>query len=91
MADALGRKTGGRKKGGLNKATKDVRVLAQKYTTEAIETLVGIMRTGKTDEVKKSASDSLLDRGYGKPAQAQIHQGDPNRPIEFLLSFKSGI
>jgi len=49
-----------------------VKALAQKYGPEAIEQLVTIMRTGENDTVRKSAADSLLDRGYGKAHQTQI-------------------
>jgi hypothetical protein len=42
---AKGIKTGGRKKGTVNRIGKDVRTLAQCYTEEAITTLAAIMRT----------------------------------------------
>lgn len=62
-------KTGGRVKGRPNKATADVKALAQKYGPEAIEQLAAIMRAGESDAVRKSAADSLLDRAYGRAPQ----------------------
>ena len=41
--------------------------LALSYTTEAIDTLVALMRTGKDEKVRGTAAQALLDRGWGKP------------------------
>ncbi len=43
-----------------------MRNAARKYTAEAIETLVLVMRNGKPGEAVMAAN-SLLDRGWGKP------------------------
>ena len=40
--------------------------LARQYTFEAIETLVDLMRYSKDDRVRGTASQALLDRGWGK-------------------------
>lgn len=72
---ARGQKTGGRRKGSLNKATADVKALAQVYGKEAVETLALIMRTGQSEKARTSAATQLLDRGYGKPAQAITGEG----------------
>ncbi len=42
---AMGRKTGGRRKGVPNKATAEIREHAQQYTVEALEGLAQIART----------------------------------------------
>ena len=63
-------KTGGRQPGVLNKATADLKAIASDYGQEAIDKLVALMRTSENEQVQKSAADSLLDRGYGKPTQA---------------------
>jgi hypothetical protein len=52
--------------GGRSKAQIDVRNAARKYTAEAIDTLVLVMRNGKPAEAAMAAN-SLLDRGWGKP------------------------
>ena len=41
--------------------------LARSYSTEAIETLVDLMRSARDDRVRGTASQALLDRGFGKP------------------------
>jgi hypothetical protein len=43
--------------------------LARTYTSEAIDTLVDLMRHGKDERVRGSAAQALLDRGWGKPKQ----------------------
>lgn len=54
--------------GGRPKEQNEVKELAKKYTTNAIARLVHWMNS---DNAKASvaASNALLDRGWGKPAQ----------------------
>lgn len=40
--------------------------LARSYTTEAIDTLVELMRGAKDERVRGTAAQALLDRGWGK-------------------------
>lgn len=48
-----------------------VREAAQQYTEEAVETLAAIMRdVGAPPAARTAAAVALLDRGYGRPAQA---------------------
>lgn len=76
------RKAGpGRPPGALNKATADIKSLAQQYGPAIIQKLaefagVTIDKNGKpipstatTQIVQKSAMDTLLDRGFGKATQ----------------------
>lgn len=65
-----GRRAGsGRKKGGLNKSTASLKVLASEYTEEAVMVLVDVMRDADSPpSVKIQAADKLLDRGHGRPA-----------------------
>ena len=61
----------GRKKGTPNKATADVKALAQVYGATAIETLAKLMTDKEApDSIRRAAAVDLLDRGYGKPTQA---------------------
>ena len=53
--------------GGRPKDEYKVAELARSYTTEAIETLVELMRCGKDERVRGTAAQALLDRGWGKP------------------------
>ena len=65
---AKGHKTGGRRKGTLNKATAEVRALAQEYTAACIDRLAEIaMGDNLTSAV--AACRELLNRGHGLPAQ----------------------
>ena len=75
---APGERRGGRAKGVPNKVGQDVRQLARKYTSEAIETLAEIMTAGESHQARVMAADKLLDRGYGKPTQP--HAGDDSSP-----------
>ena len=56
--------------GGRSKAQVDVRNLAREHTKEAIDTLVLVMRNGKPAEAAM-ATNSLLDRGWGKPQYSE--------------------
>lgn len=60
----------GRKAGTPNKATADIKALAQQHGPEAIATLFTLMRKADTSQAKIAAAKELLDRGYGKPVQA---------------------
>ena len=53
--------------GGRPKDEACVAELARSYTSEAIDTLVELMRHGKDDRVRGTAAQVLLDRGWGKP------------------------
>lgn len=86
MASKGGPRPGaGRKLGVPNKATKDIRKLAQNYTPDAIRELAklaGLVEGeagAESEAVRKSALDSLLDRAHGKPTQhiAGENDGDP--------------
>lgn len=60
----------GRPKGVPNKANREVKLAAQKYTVECLQTLGTIMREGKNETARIAAANALLDRGHGKPPQA---------------------
>ena len=66
---AKGMKTGGRKVGTPNRATADIKAVTGAYTSEAVQTLVDLMRNETTPPaVRLAAANSLLDRSHGKPA-----------------------
>ena len=52
--------------GGRPKDEHRVAELARSYTLEAIETLVELMRHGKDERVRGTATQALLDRGWGE-------------------------
>lgn len=79
----------GRRAGVPNKATAEIKALAQVYTAEALETLAQIMRKGQQEAARVAAANSLLDRGYGKPAQTidatHRYEDDPSKLTEAEL------
>jgi hypothetical protein len=78
-------KLGGRKKGTLNKVTADVKLAAQAYTAEALKTLADIMHNGQSEQARVAASNSLLDRAWGKPGQAMTVAGDAANPMRIAF------
>jgi hypothetical protein len=77
---ARGQKTGGRKKGALNKVTAPVKLaikaLFEPYAPEAVKTLVGIMRDENAPQTTRIlASKEVLDRVYGKSRETHRHEG----------------
>jgi hypothetical protein len=75
MAVKGGRRSGsGRPRGARNKTTAEVKTIALPYAKEAVATLAQIMRTGESEAAKVAASNSILDRAFGKAPQA--HTGE---------------
>jgi hypothetical protein len=79
---ALRPKTGGRKAGVPNKATREIKEIAQQFGPAAIRQLAklgGLLPGGKgaaeSEQARTMACNSILDRGYGKPGQAVMHSG----------------
>src|SRR5580704_11331410 len=67
--------------GGRPKGLQDVQALAREHTKLAIETLV---KWAKSDnpQAAVAATNSLLDRGYGKATQPTELSGPRGGPIE---------
>jgi len=78
-------KTGGRPKGGRNKIGADIREAAAKHTVAAIAEIVRIMTHSENDTARLAAANAILDRAYGKPAQAII--GDATQPVTLVLKW----
>ena len=72
-----GERRGGRQKGGLNKATAEVRRLAQEYGERAVSELARLSVEAENENARISAINGLLDRAYGKSL--------PGRQIEIEL------
>ena len=69
--------------GGRPKDEFKVAELARSYTLEAVETLVDLMRHSKDDRVRGTASQALLDRGWGK-ARVEVATSGEQSYIEAL-------
>ena len=50
--------------GSRPKDGRNIAALARSYSTEAIETLVELMRNARDDKVRGTAAQALLDRGW---------------------------
>lgn len=81
-----GERRGGRAKGEPNRVNRDLKAAAQKYTIEALTTLVTVMRSGESEVAKVNAADKILDRGHGKAPQAQTGEGGVG-PIALAISW----
>lgn len=56
--------------------------LAREHTVEAVKTLASIMMDRDAPHAARAAaSTTLLDRGWGRPAQAITLSGDPENPL----------
>jgi hypothetical protein len=62
--------------GGRPKNVQRVAELARSYTAEAIEALVDLMRHGKDECVRGTATQALLDRGWGKARVEVVSSGE---------------
>lgn len=62
----------------------NIKSLARTYTAAAVKTLVGIMKQPKAPPAARvAAANSLLDRGWGKPAQALT--GEDGGPLKVVV------
>lgn len=80
---APGERRGGRQKGTPNKATADIKALAQAHGSDAIARLVDIMFNSESDQAKIAAAKEILDRGYGKAKQQVEATGPDGGPMVF--------
>ena len=76
--------------GGRPKDEFKVAELARSYTVKAVETLVDLMRHSKDDRVRGTASQALLDRGWGK-AKVEVATSGGQSYIEALQAAAEAI
>ncbi len=79
---------GGRPKGSLNKATKEIRTIARPYAPSAVKELARIMAKSDSDQARVAAIKELLDRGYGK-SPATMAGEDGEGPAELVIKWLS--
>ncbi|MBB4642358.1 hypothetical protein HNQ99_002683 [Rhizorhapis suberifaciens] len=80
-----GERRGGRVKGVPNKATREIKAIAQQYSVKAVKALVEVMESGESEAARVSAANAILDRAYGKPSQSVEHSGVDGAPIQHAL------
>src|SRR5271166_2545412 len=73
----------GRKAGTPNKASADIRAIAQQHGPWAIAELVKIAQNGAVEATRVVALKELLDRAYGRPMQAISTEPDTPLHIRF--------
>lgn len=90
MAQRGGKRPGaGRKQGSKSRATAEqigtLSELARAHTALALNVLVQIAQSGESEAARVSAANAILDRGYGKPAQALEHSGPDGGPVQIVI------
>ena len=65
--------------GGRPKVTAAVRELARDHGAKAIERLVELMAS-ENERTAVAACEAVLNRGYGRPAQALTLSGEEDKP-----------
>jgi len=67
----------------MSKTINEIRSLARSHSKTAINVLVGVMRSKDASHAARvSAANAILDRGWGKAAQA-LQAGDDG-PLELI-------
>jgi hypothetical protein len=78
-----GKKTGGRQVGTPNKATAEIRALAQSFAPAALAELARLASEATSEAARVAACVHLLDRAYGKPSQPVTDDAD--RPLVVVI------
>ncbi len=73
----------GRKKGTPNKATAEIRGIAQKHGLKAVRRLVALMKS-EDETISLKAATELLDRAYGRPVTPSEISGPGGGPVGLL-------
>lgn len=82
----------GRAKGTPNRATKEIREIAQRHGPTAIRELVRLMTKSDNEATRLKAAQELLDRGYGRPVTPQEITGPEGAPVGVgLLALLAGL
>ena len=70
--------------GGVPKGYAEMRAAAREHTAAALKALVDALSDNK---LKVAAAKALLDRGWGKPAQAMTGEGGEG-PVEMVIRWQ---
>jgi hypothetical protein len=73
--------------GGRPKKTEqviEIEALARQYAPQAMEALVKIATTGKSDSARVAAATAILDRAFGRPRQTLDAQSEEN--VSYFIS-----
>lgn len=83
------REGSGRKKGTPNKATRDIKEVARLHGEAAVARLAHLMTKAESEQAQVAACKELLDRAYGKPAQAIVGAED-EAPVKTVMEIVWG-
>lgn len=76
----------------MAKAPTEIKSLARSHTESALTVLAGIMNQSEAPAAARvSAAQALLDRGWGKPAQAIIGGDDTENPVSVVHEIRRTI
>lgn len=75
----------GRKPGKVSKAKRELAELAKDHAEAALRTLVQVATEGESESARVSAANAILDRGYGRPFQAQNPAGEASDGVAEAL------
>lgn len=71
----------------MSKAPTEIKSLARGHTASAINTLAGIMNQSDAQpSARVAAATALLDRGWGKPAQAIVGGDEESDPLRMIIT-----
>lgn len=95
MAQRGGKRPGaGRKPGKVGQAKRDLMEMAKGHAAAALKTLADIAARGESEAARVSAATAILDRAYGKPAQAIDHKSTDGsmspKPDRIVIEAASG-
>jgi hypothetical protein len=77
----------GRPKGSVNKISRDIKAVCQKLGPKLIEGLRDLAFNSRSEAIRLAATEQLLSRGYGKPAQAIVGEGEGPVEVRHIISW----
>jgi hypothetical protein len=83
---APGERRGGRAKGTPNKATAEIRALAQMHGEAMLNEAVRLATQGQSEAVRLAAISLVLDRGYGKPIHPVVSESSNDAAVKIVIS-----
>jgi hypothetical protein len=85
MSSGGARLGAGRKPGSTNKATAELRELAQEYAPAALEELARLAVCATSEAARVAAIKEILDRAYGKSRQPLVGADDDQPIVTFNI------
>lgn len=86
---APGERRGGRQAGTPNKATAEVKALAQKHGPTVLAELARLAAEAVSEQARVSAASIILDRAYGKAAPSPEEREDAKALIVQLVKYRA--